>query len=314
MVDTEQIGVVLCHKDDSSHEVLTNIEQSEMETDEFADATEATRTMLTSLSRKDFTANKQSARVHKFNDEEADDESEHPVKSLLDSLRAGADFEASIKSLAQRYLNTDYSQSGILIVARFSDDDHKLVGIIKAPFSVGYEPDDQVGLSQLDEIIEDELKKGSVYPRVRYSTSEERLDEMGIYQRSWSTHWWKFHGLVETKTEDELLHDLAVRDVNEGETSPFANVESIDELNDLRQTLDDEELAGGVAISIAGVTINVTLRDLVERNVFLVEDDGYYVVLSGNEPTFSIKNPSGTEYRTEIIENLVEYDTFDDIS
>lgn len=312
MVDAEQIGVVLCDKEEDSHEVLTQIEQSEMDADEFEDATEATRTMLESLLRKDFTANKQTARVHEFDDMDGDD-ADHPVKSILESLRTDTDFESNIESLAQRYLNTDYSQSGVIIVTRFSKDDHRQIAIIKAPFSVGYEPDDQVGLSQLDEIIEDELKKGSVYPRVKYSTGEERFDEIGIYQRSWAGHWWKFHGLTETKTEDELLHDLAVSDVEEGETSTFADVESVDEFDDLRQTLDDEELAGDVAISIAGVTINVTLRDIVERNVFLVEDGGYYIVLSGNEPTFSIKNPGGTEYRTEVMENLEEYDSFDDI-
>jgi hypothetical protein len=314
MVSAEQIGVVLCDKDTNSYEVLTNIEQSEMDQDEFEDATDATRTMLASLTQKDFTANRQTARVHEFDFDGIEEDSDHPVRSLLESLRNGSDFESYIGLLAERYLNTDYSQSGILIIIRFSIDGHQQLGIVKAPFSVGYEPDDEVGLSQLDEIIEEELKKGSVYPRVKYSTGEERLDEVGIYQRSWAAHWWKFHGLTETKTEDELLHDLAVSDVEEGEAGPLADVESVDEFDDLRRTLDDEELAGEVAISIAGVTINVTLRDLVERNIFLVEDDGYYVVLSGNEPTISIKNPSGAEYRTEVMENLTEYDSFDDIA
>lgn len=313
MVDAEQIGVVLCDKDEGSHELLTNIEQSEMDADEFEDATEATRTMLESLSQKDFTANKQTARVHEFDYENVENADDHPVKSLLESLRAGSDFESDVESLAERYLNTDYSQSGILIVTRFTTDGHQQLGIIKAPFSVGYEPDDQVGLSQLDEIIEDELKKGSFYPRVKYSTGEERFNEMGVYQRSWAAHWWKFYGLIETKTEDEILHNLAVSGVEEGDTSPLAEIESVNEFDDLRQNLDDDELAGEVTISIAGVTINVTLRDLVERDVFLVEDDGYYVVLSGNEPTFSIKNPSSSEYRTEVMENLTEYDSFDDI-
>lgn len=313
MVSPKQIGVVLCNKDDDSYDILTKIEQSEMNADEFEDATEATRTMLASLSRKDFTANKQTARVHEFDDENGNADADHPVKSILESLRAGENFESNVESLAQRYLDTDYSQSGVLIVTQFSNDDHRQIGIIKAPFSVGYEPDDQVGLSQLDEIIEDELKKGSVYPRIKYSTGDEKFDEVGIYQRSWAAHWWKFHGVTETKTEDELLHDLAVSSVEDEETSPLSDVESVDEFDDLRQSLDDEELAGDVAINIAGVTIKVTLRDLVERNVFLVEDDGYYVVLSGNEPTFSIKNPNGQEYRTEVMENLTEYDSFDDI-
>lgn len=314
MVTAEQIGVVLCDKDTDSYEILTNIEQSNMDADEFEDATEATRTMLASLTRKDFTANRQTARVHEFDQDRIEDGGDHPVQVLLESLRNGADFDQDIGSLAERYLGTGYSQSGVLIVTRFSVDGHQQLGIVKAPFSVGYEPDDEVGLSQLDEIIDEELKKGSVYPRIKYSTGEERTSEMGIYQRSWAAHWWKFHGLTETKTKDELLHDLAVRDVKEGETSPLADVESVDEFDELRRTLDDEELAGDLVISIAGVTINVTLRDLIERNVFLVEDDGYYVVLSGNEPTFSIKNPSGAEYRTEVMENLAEYDSFDDIA
>ena len=313
MVDAEQIGVVLCDKDAKSRDILTHIEQSRMDDDEFEDATEATRTMLTSLSKKDFTTNKQTARVHEFDYEDVNDDAEHPVKSLLEPLRTGSNFESNLKSLADRYLDTDYSQSGILIVTRFSNNGHQQLGVVKAPFSVGYEPDDQVGLSQLDEIIEDELKKGSIYPRVRYSTGEERFDEMGLYQRSWAAHWWKFHGLTETKTEEEILHDLAVGGVEDGETSPLADVESVNDFDDVRQTLDDDELAGDVAISIAGVTINVTLRDFVERNVYLIEDDGYYVVLSGNEPTFSIKNPSGAEYRTEVMENLTEYDSFNDI-
>lgn len=313
MVDAEQISVVLCDKDEDSYEVLTNIEQSEMDTDEFEDATGATQTMLASLSQKDFTANKQTARVHDFDEEVVDDDSGPPMKSLLDSLRTGSEFESNVGSLADQYLETDYSQSGILIVTRFSNDGHQQLGIIKAPFSVGYEPDDQVGLSQLDEIIEEELKKGAVYPRVKYATGEERFDEVGVYQRSWAAHWWKFLGVTETKTEDELLHELAVSEVEEDEMSPFAGISSVDEFDELRETIDENQLEGEVAIRIAGITITVTVRDLVERNVFLVEDDGYYVVLSGNEPSFSIKNPSGSEYRTEIMQNLTEYNSFDDI-
>lgn len=314
MVDAEQIGVVLCDKEEDSHEVLTKIEQSNMHAEEFEDATEATQSMLASLSGKDFTANKQTARVHEFSYKDIDDDDEHPVKSLLESLRTGSNFESNLKSLADRYLNTSYSQSGILIVTQFSQDGHQQLGIIKAPFSVGYEPDDQVGLSQLDEIIEDELKKGSIYPRVKYSTGEERFDEVSLYQRSWATHWWKFHELAETKTEDELLHDLAVDGVEEDEVSPLADIESVNDFDDLHLTLNDDELAGEVAISIAGTKINVALRDLVERNVFLVEEDsGFYVVLSGNEPTYSIKNPNGDEYQIEVLENLTEYDSFNNI-
>lgn len=312
MVEVDQIGVVLCDKDSESHEVLIDIDQSEMDEDDFQDATEATRTMLDSLSEKDFTANKRSARVHEF-DGSVNENGDHPVKSILESLRSGSNFNSDIRALADIYLKTDFSHSGIIIITRFSIEDHDQLGIVKAPFSVGYEPHDEVGLSQLDEIIEDELKKGSVYPRVKYSTGEERLDEIGIYQRSWAKHWWKFHGVKKTRTNDEILHERAVSEVDEGEPSPLEDVESTDELEDLRFTMDDEELSGTLRISIAGVAIDVTVRDLVERNVFLVEDDDYYVVLAGNEPTYSIKNPQGSEYRTEILENLTEYDSFDDI-
>lgn len=314
MVDAAQIGVVQC-KEDGGYDILSNISQSDMDDEDFVDATEATQSMLGSLAEKSFSANKPTARLHEFDYSDVNDGEDHPAKTLLTKLKDGDEFEANLSNLAEQYLQAANSEPGILIAVQFSHDGHDLIAIIKAPYEDVYEPDDEVGLSQISEIIEDELKKGVIYPRVNYSLDEARPEEVGIYQKSYyAQHWWKFLGLLDTKTNDEVLHEWIVEDVEEGdEENPLAEAQSVDDFEEIRRNLDDEKLDGQVNISISGIDIRVRLRDVLERNIFLVNDGSYYVVIPGNEPNVAVTGHGGGEYRKEVLDNLSEYNSFDDI-
>ena len=314
MVDTLQIGVVQC-KEDGNYDTLSNISQSDMDDDEFEDATEATQDMLDSLADKNFSANKPTARLHEFDYENIETGEDHSAKELLTNLQEGANFESNLGDLAERYLRTPNSEPGILMAVRFSHHGHDMLAIIKAPYEDVYEPDDEVGLSQISEIIEDELKKGVVYPRVNYSLGEARPEEVGIYQKNYyAQHWWKFLGLSDTKTSDEILHEWIVEETGEGEEeSPLEEVRSVNDFSEAYQSLDDEKLEGQVTISISGVEIRVSLRDVLERDIFLIEDGSYYVVIPGNEPNIAVTGHGGGDYRKQVLDNLTEYDAFDDI-
>jgi len=187
MVDTTRIGVVQC-KEDGNYDILSQISQSDLDNEDFEDATEATQSMLGSLAEKNFSANKQTARLHEFDYSGIADGEDHPTKTILTNLKDGNEFESNLKKLAEYYLQTPNSEPGILITVQFSHHDHDLVAIIKAPYEDVYEPDDTVGLSQISEIIEDELKKGVIYPRVNYSLEEVRPEEVGIYQKKTTMH------------------------------------------------------------------------------------------------------------------------------
>lgn len=314
MVDAAQIGVVQC-KEDGDYVILLNISQSDMDEVDFEDATEATQSMLGSLAEKSFSANRPTARLHKFDYRHIDDGEEHPTKSLLLKLKDGDEFESNLGKLAEQYLQAANSEPGILIVVQFSHKGHDLLAIIKAPYEDVYEPDDEVGLSQISEIIEDELKKGVIYPRVNYSLDEARPEEVGIYQKSYyAQHWWKFLGLQDTKTHNEVLNEWIVEDSEEDDDeNPLFEAQSVDDFDEIRQDLDDEKLEGEVIITISGIDIRVRLRDVLERNIFLVNDGSYYVVIPGNEPNVAVTGHGGGDYRKEILANLSEYDSFDDI-
>jgi hypothetical protein len=313
MVDADQIGVVQC-KEDGDYNILSNISQSDMDEGDFEDATEATQSMLGSLAEKSFSANKPTARLHEFDYSDVDDGDTHPAKSLLANLKNGNEFESNLSNLAERYLKAANSEPGILIAVQFSHKGHELLAIIKAPYEDVYEPDDEVGLSQISEIIEDELKKGIIYPRVNYSLDEARPEEAGVYQKSYyAQHWWKFLGLQDTKTNNEVLNEWIVEDIEEGDENPLSEAQSVDDFDEIRRDLDDERLEGQVTISISGIDIRVRLRDVLERNIFLVNDGSYYVVIPGNEPNVAVTGYGGGDYRKEILESLSEYDSFDDI-
>lgn len=314
MVDAAQIGVVQC-KEDGNYNILLNISQSDMDDGDFEDATEATQSMLGSLAEKSFSANKPTARLHEFDYSDVEEGEEHPAKTLLTKLKDGDEFESNLRKLAERYLRAANSEPGILIAVQFSHKGHELLAIIKAPYEDVYEPDDEVGLSQISEIIEDELKKGVIYPRVNYSLDEARPDEAGIYQKSYyAQHWWKFLGLQDTKTNNEVLNEWIVEDVEEGDDeNPLSEAQSVDDFDEIQRDLDDEKLEGQVTITISGIDIRVRLRDVLERNIFLVNDGSYYVVIPGNEPNVAVTGHGGGDYRKEILENLSEYDSFDDI-
>lgn len=314
MVNTDKIGVVQC-KDDDDYNILLNISQSDMDDEEFNDATEATQSMLGSLAEKSFSANKPTARLHGFDYSDVGEDEEHPAKSLLTKLKDGDEFESNLNNLAEQYLRTANSEPGILIVVQFSHEGHELLGIIKAPYEDVYEPDDEVGLSQISEIIEDELKKGVIYPRVNYSLDEVRPEEAGIYQKSYyAQHWWKFLGLKGTKTNNEVLNEWIVEDVEKhDDENPLSEAQSVDDFDEILRDLDDDKLEGQVTITISGIDIRVRLRDVLERNIFLVNDGSYYVVIPGNEPNVAVTGHGGEDYRKEILENLSEYDSFDDI-
>lgn len=264
MVDAAQIGVVQC-KEDGNYDILSQISQSDMDDEDFEDATEATQSMLGSLAEKSFSANKPTARLHEFDYSDVDEGDDHPAKSPLTKLRDGDEFESNLSNLAERYLRASNSEPGILIAVRFSHKGHELLAIIKAPYEDVYEPDDEVGLSQISEIIEDELKKGVIYPRVNYSLDETRPEEVGIYQKNYyAQHWWKFLGLQETKTNSEVLNEWITEDVEEGEEeNPLSEAESIDDFDEIRRDLDDEKLEGQVTITISGIDIRVRLRDVL---------------------------------------------------
>lgn len=314
MVDAAQIGVVQC-KEDGNYDILSQISQSDMDDEDFEDATEATQSMLGSLAEKSFSANKPTARLHEFDYSDVDEGDNHPAKSLLTKLRDGDEFESNLSNLAERYLKASNSEPGILIAVRFSHKGYELLAIIKAPYEDVYEPDDEVGLSQISEIIEDELKKGVIYPRVNYSLDETRPEEVGIYQKNYyAQHWWKFLGVQDTKTNSEVLNEWITEDVEEDEEENLlSKAESIDDFDEIRRDLDDEKLEGQVTITISGIDIRVRLRDVLERNIFLVNDGSYYVVIPGNEPNISVTGHGGGDYRKEILDNLSEYDSFDDI-
>ncbi|GGK83383.1 hypothetical protein GCM10009067_39530 [Haloarcula sebkhae] len=300
---------------DDDYNILSNISQSDMDDEDFEDATEATQNMLGSLAEKNFSANKPTARLHEFDYSDVAGDDEHQAKSLLTKLKDGDNFESGLNDLAEQYLKTANSEPGILIAVQFSHKGHELVAIIKAPYEDVYEPDDEVGLSQISEIIEDELKKGVIYPRVNYSLDEARPEETGVYQKNYyAQHWWKFLGLKDTKTNNEVLNEWIVEDIEEGDDeNPLSEAQSVDDFDEIKRDLDDEKLDGQVTITISGIDIRVRLRDVLERNIFLVNDGSYYVVIPGNEPNVAVTGHNGGEYRKEILDNLSEYNSFDDI-
>lgn len=313
MVDASRIGVVQC-KGDGGYEILSTISQSDLDDNDFEDATEATESMLGSLAEKNFSEIKQTARLHEFDYSGVAEDEDHPERSLLEKLNQGEEFESSLGDLANRYLGEPSSEPGVLIVVQFSHHGHELLAIIKAPYEDVYEPDNEVGLSEISEIIEDELKKGVIYPRVSYSLDEVRPDEVGIYQKNYyANHWWGFLGLKGTKTNNELLDEIVVESTESGGESPLSKVQSVDEFEKIQKDIDNEKLDGKVNITISGIEIRVPLRDVLERNIFLVNDGSYYVVIPGNEPNITVTGQGSGDYRNDILENLKKYDSFDDI-
>lgn len=120
--------------------------------------------------------------------------------------------------------------------------------------------------------------------------------------------------MKDTKTNREVLNDWIVEDFDEGDDQdPLTEVQSVDDFEEVSQNIDDEKLDGPVTITISGIDIQVRLRDVLERNIFLVNDGTYYVVIPGNEPNVAVTGHGGGKYRNEILDNLSEYDSFDDI-
>ena len=317
MVDINEVGLIVCEKEPPDHEIIVHIEPSEIANDEYEAVIEVTDNMLSSLIAKDFPQNRQTRRLHEFDYSETDEGEDHNMKSLLSDLRDGDDFEDNLDSLSEEYVSTDYSRSGLLIVARFESNDHDQLAVIKAPFSTQYQPDDDVGLSEIEQVIEDELKKGGLYPRIKISEDEEKPEQVGIYQRSWSEHWWKFHGVGEVETSNEVLEEIATTDSEDMDWHPLHDAEGVGDFDDMKEELDEDQLDGEVVIKISDKKIHVTLRDVVEGNVSIVEDDRYHVVVSGNEPEYYIESESSNEEDDEeipILEGLEQYDSFDDIT
>lgn len=325
MVFPREIGLALCDTEEETQRILAHISPPEIADEAYVVTVDLTQQLLDSLNEKDFTSHKRTSRLHQFprgvaeNEVQTADSSELPLESdipivnkrpILESLRLGESFDDYLTTLATEYINTKYSRSGILLCVRFEENEHHLLAVIKAPFSRGYEPETDIGLSELDEIIGEELQKGAIYPRYRVSADELRFDQVNIYQRSWSKHWWRFLGVEEAKTNDQVLQNKIVTETEQSEGTQLNEIGSVAEFDQVKTEYTDDELDGKVKVSMNDVTFDVKLRDILEENIYFVRDGGYFVVLEGARPTIATK-PS--QNRKEIFTQLQEYHSFDDI-
>lgn len=319
MIEINTIGLFHCRVDSSANlqeaEPIKIIKKSEV--DSFGNPKEVTRSLLDTLTDKDF-VNAKSSRVHKFTEEayKPRDISAESTKELLEELLNRENIKENFETLASWYLQTNYAQSGLLIFSHFFLNGEPQLAIIKAPFvEEAYEPDDEKVLSEMDQVIKKDLKKGILYPRITPSGGI-RDDEACIYQgRSGSRypkHWYQYLHLEPSRTSEEALADQ-YEETDEDE-NPLTNVDSTDEFEHILQDVREDAREAMVTVEINNVDVKTKLSELLTKDgVHLVESEsGHHLVLSGEKPTVKFYDTNKKEYR-EILTEIDSFDSFDEL-
>ncbi|WP_157557361.1 DUF3900 domain-containing protein [Natrinema pellirubrum] len=233
---------------------------------------------------------------------------------MLAQTVEGDNIKENLKTLASWYLQTDYAQSGLLLVTRFHSHGDQQVGIIKAPFVDDiYEPDDEDILNELNEVIKGDLKKGILYPRIT-PDGECRWDEVCLYQKQGSSsrypkHWFQYLHLKPNPTSEEILSEMFEEEENE-----LSEAESTEEFDEIVDNIDDITEEAEVSIKIGGREVKIEIGEILRRDrVHLVEsEEGYHLVISGDEPTIRFYDNRRGEYR-EVLKGIESFDSIDDI-
>jgi hypothetical protein len=310
------IGLFHCHSDSKpGTDTIQIIDKDELS--EYETVNNITRQLVGKLEGKDFIS-KKSARIHEFTSKAHNprDADANTTKDLLNSiLERGDSVNRQIETLASWYLQTDYAQSGLLIVTHLTNGGRPQLSIIKAPFvDDAYEPDDNEVLTKMDQVIQGNLRKGILYPRITPS-GEERKNQACVYQAESSQrfpkHWYEYLHLDPSKTSDEIL---AEEFDSEDENDPLVSTESTREFDEIEAEIADHAKGATVTIEIANKEVKMELGDLLEReDVHLIEDEaGYHLVISGDRPRIKFYDGSDGRFK-ELMSNLEEFDEFDTI-
>jgi hypothetical protein len=316
MIEIQAIGLFHCRVgadvDEASTEVIQILQDELLE--EYDPVRRVTKELLGELKGKDFVRQK-SARIHQFTSEAESPRGAIGVstKDLLSELRDGDNTEENLETLASWYLQTDYAQSGLLIVTTFISSGSHQVGIIKAPFVDDiYEPDDDMVLNELEEVIKGDLKKGILFPRIT-PDGTEIVEEACVYQSQSSSrypkHWYEYLHLEPDKTSDEKLAEY-FKDLDKNENE-LTSIESTEEFDDARKSVEPDLQNAKVKIEIGGKEVTIELGEVLSRDhVRLVEtNSGYHLILSGERPRVKFYHNQEGKY-VEVLSNL---DDFDDI-
>ncbi|TKX72626.1 hypothetical protein EXE46_15540 [Halorubrum sp. GN11_10-6_MGM] len=282
--------------------------------DEYDTPISVARGLIGKLIGKDFVSDStKSARVHDFTEqaEESRDKDANTTLGLLESILAReTEISDDLRTLASWYLQTDYAQSGLLILAHISRGGNPQIAIIKAPFvDDAYEPDDQEVLTEMDEVIKGNLKKGILYPRIT-PAGEVRKDQACVYQaqssQRYPKHWFQYLFLDPSKTADEaLVEEFDAED----EDDPLVSTTSTEEFETALDEIPNDLHGAKVTLEIANKEVKVELEELLEKeSVHLVEgNEGYHLVLSGERPKIKFYDAPEGRYR-ELMSELSEFD------
>ncbi|WP_152420577.1 hypothetical protein [Halorubrum tebenquichense] len=284
---------------------------------DYSTVEDVTRKMIGRLIGKDFVDSK-SARVHDFTPQadDARDVDGHSTKDLLDTvLNRTGDITEDLETLASWYLQTDYAQSGLLLIAHITTGGRPQLAFIKAPFmDDAYEPDENRVLTEMDQVIKGDLKKGILYPRIT-PAGDVRKNQACVYQsqssQRYPKHWYQYLHLEPSMTADEELSNALDSDE---ESQPLSDPTSTEEFDEIERAINPELKDAVITIEIAGMEVDVRLGELLRRErVFLVENDsGYHLIISGDKPKIKFYDGSEGRYR-ELLPDLDSYDQLEKV-
>ncbi len=311
--DVNAVGLFRCKTESTSTDTIEILHSDKLE--DYEPVRDVTRRLIGKLEGRDFIGSK-SARIHSFT-EEADqprDVSATSTRDLLANILDGQDLNENFETLASWYLQTDYAQSGLLIITQYLHSGHSKLAIIKAPFVEAYEPDDDELLSELDQVIQTDLRKGILYPRVT-PTGEQKKDQACVYQASSSSnfpkHWYKYLSLEKSQTPSEALSE----EFDKEEDHVLSSAESTDDFDEINEQLSQEARENNIEVQIGGgKEVRIKLKEILAReNVHLVEDDsGFYLVISGEEPDLKWYDSQDNQWR-EVLKGISEYESVEDV-
>lgn len=285
--------------------------------DDYSTVQSVTRDLIGKLRGKDFVTRK-SARVHEFTEdasEPRDTDANTTMELLSRIIEREGDIASDLERLASWYLQTDYAQSGLLIISHITAAGRPQLAIIKAPFmDDAYEPDDKKVLTEMDQVIKGDLKKGILYPRITPS-GDVIHDQACVYQaqssRRYPKHWFEYLHLDPSQTSDERLSEEFDSD---DESHPLMSPTSTEEFDEIDDQLPDNLKNANVTVEIAGMDVKVELGELLDRdNVHIIREEGsYHLVISGERPRIKFYDGNEGRYR-ELLGNLDSYDTFEEL-
>lgn len=315
-IDINTIGLFHCRAEDSAVTDTIRIIKKE-DIGEYGTVESVTRKMIGRLKGKDF-VNSKSARVHDFTPQADDprDVDNHSTSDLLNSvLNRQGNVSNYIETLASWYLQTNYAQSGLLLIAHITASGQPQLAFIKAPFmDDAYEPDENRVLTEMDQVIKGDLKKGILYPRIT-PAGDIRKSQACVYQaqssQRYPKHWYQYLHLEPSTTADEELSNALN---SEDESELLSEPTSTEEFENVDEKIEPRLKEAIVTVEIAGMEVNVRLGELLRReHVHLVENDsGYHLVISGDRPKIKFYDGSEGRYR-ELLSELDSYDDLDKI-